>query len=217
MKNGHSSKLITVALIVTTLVAVAITGCITTKNNISTIPSISKKNTSLTVVTAPLISNATATSSAVTPMAAYAVPKTMDGLIPYLYKYVPRDAWVWYHNRQPPHQDQHMAMLEMELKGGSYAAMKAEARQYARDFAFAAYRAKYESNLPIDCIKLTVWTPGKTTHALYIAFGDALASTRVQMWSNDTLSPDAFIQWVKQNQHPSSDNREDVSIDGIYA
>jgi len=214
MKKRHSSKLIAVALIVTTLVAVA--GCISTTNNASTTSLTSKKNTSLTVATAPSISEVTTASSAVTPMAAYAVPKTMDELIPYMYKYVPRDAWVWYHNRQPPHQDQHMAMLEMELKGGSDAAMKAEARQYARDFAFAVYRAKYESNLPVDCIKLTIWMPGKTTHALYIAFGDALASTRVQVWSNDTLSPDAFIQWVKQNQHPSSDNRENVSIDGVY-
>jgi hypothetical protein len=109
-----------------------------------------------------------------------------------------------------------MAMLEMELKDGSDATMKSEARQYARDFAFAVYRAKYESNLPIDCIKLTIWLPGKTTHALYIAFGDVLASKRVQMWSNDTLGPDAFIQWVEQNRHPSSDNRENVSIEGVY-
>jgi len=217
MKKRHSSTPVAVSLIVTALVAVAVVGCISTTNNTSIMPSTSKKDTSLPVVTAPSMSKVTASSSAVTPTAADAVPKTMDGFIPYLYKYVPRDAWVWYHNRQPPHQDQHMAMLEIELKGGSDAAMKAEARQYARDFAFAVYRAKYESNLPIDCLKLTIWTPGKTTHALYIAFGDVLASTRVQMWSNDTLSPDAFIQWVKQSQHPSSDNRENVSIDGIYA
>ncbi len=150
-----------------------------------------------------------------------ALPTSMEGVESYLKQYVPADAVVAVMKRDAPNNDKYIVNLDYTLPSGSDAQMKNDARKYVRDFIFAAYNLTFKSNLPIDCIAASIWNPsGKMPPAaLVVGFGSVPASAYRNMWSDSSMTPDAFVTWVKQNERAvySTNCAEKVSIVGSYA
>lgn len=138
------------------------------------------------------------------------VPDPQSNFVGYLEAYLPPEAkgHVVTSKRDNGH---YLVMCDFDLKDSPV--LKTDARQYARDFVFAAYA----SGMPVDAVTIAMRQPdGKL--GLFVTVGAKPASTQPpETWKNKSIGPTIFINWVKQGTNLSQDPTLRMQASGPFA